>query len=82
MIRSPILKLAVSVLLASTVLNAEPSKSLRLNAIFAELTHSGTMIPQNDITVPATARYLVCGGFAGYDAPDPHTMTNMHLIDD
>lgn len=33
--------------------------------IFAELTHSGTMIPQNDIAVAATARSLGCGVLVG-----------------
>jgi len=33
--------------------------------IFAELTQSGTMIPQNDIAVPATARCLGCGVLVG-----------------
>jgi len=33
--------------------------------IFAELTHSGTMIPQNDIMVAATARCLGCAVLVG-----------------
>ncbi len=33
--------------------------------IFAELTQSGTMIPQNDIAVAATARCLRCGVLTG-----------------
>jgi predicted nucleic acid-binding protein len=33
--------------------------------IFAELTQSGTMIPQNDIAVAATARCLGCGVLVG-----------------
>ena len=33
--------------------------------IFAELTESGTMIPQNDIAVAATARCLGCGVLVG-----------------
>ncbi len=33
--------------------------------IFAELTQSGTMIPQNDIAVAATARCLGCGVLIG-----------------
>lgn len=33
--------------------------------IFAELTLSGSMIPQNDITVAATARSLGCGVLVG-----------------
>jgi tRNA(fMet)-specific endonuclease VapC len=33
--------------------------------IFAELTHDGTMIPQNDIMVAATARHLGCGVLVG-----------------
>jgi predicted nucleic acid-binding protein len=33
--------------------------------IFAELTQSGTMIPQNDIAVAATARCLACGVLVG-----------------
>ncbi len=33
--------------------------------IFAELTQSGTMIPQNDISVAATARCLGCGVLVG-----------------
>lgn len=33
--------------------------------IFAELTHRGTMIPQNDIAVAATARCLGCGVLVG-----------------
>jgi predicted nucleic acid-binding protein len=33
--------------------------------IFAELTKSGTMIPQNDIAVAATARCLGCGVLVG-----------------
>ena len=33
--------------------------------IFAELTHSGTMIPQNDLMVAATARCLGCGVLVG-----------------
>jgi predicted nucleic acid-binding protein len=33
--------------------------------IFAELTHIGTMIPQNDIMVAATARHLGCGVLVG-----------------
>ena len=33
--------------------------------IFAELTQSGTMIPQNDIAVAATARILGCGVLVG-----------------
>jgi predicted nucleic acid-binding protein len=33
--------------------------------IFAELTQSGTMIPQNDIAVAATARCLDCGVLVG-----------------
>ncbi len=33
--------------------------------IFAELTQTGTMIPQNDIAVAATARCLGCGVLVG-----------------
>jgi predicted nucleic acid-binding protein len=33
--------------------------------IFAELTQGGTMIPQNDIAVAATARSLGCGVLVG-----------------
>ncbi len=33
--------------------------------IFAELTQNGTMIPQNDIAVAATARCLGCGVLVG-----------------
>lgn len=33
--------------------------------IFAELTQGGTMIPQNDIAVAATARCLGCGVLVG-----------------
>jgi predicted nucleic acid-binding protein len=33
--------------------------------IFAELTHSGSMIPQNDLMVAATARCLGCGVLVG-----------------
>jgi predicted nucleic acid-binding protein len=33
--------------------------------IFAELTQLGTMIPQNDIAVAATARCLRCGVLVG-----------------
>jgi predicted nucleic acid-binding protein len=33
--------------------------------IFAELTQSRTMIPQNDIAVAATARCLGCGVLVG-----------------
>lgn len=33
--------------------------------IFAELTQQGTMIPQNDIAVAATARCLRCGVLVG-----------------
>jgi tRNA(fMet)-specific endonuclease VapC len=33
--------------------------------IFAELTQSGSMIPQNDIAVAATARCLNCGVLVG-----------------
>jgi predicted nucleic acid-binding protein len=33
--------------------------------IFAELTQKGTMIPQNDIAVAATARCLNCGVLVG-----------------
>lgn len=33
--------------------------------IFAELSQSGTMIPQNDIAVAATARCLGCGVLVG-----------------
>lgn len=33
--------------------------------IFAELTQCGTMIPQNDIAVAATARCLGCGVLVG-----------------
>jgi hypothetical protein len=33
--------------------------------IFAELTQGGTMIPQNDIAVAATARYPGCGVLVG-----------------
>jgi len=33
--------------------------------IFAELTQSGTMIPQNDMAVAATARCLDCGVLVG-----------------
>lgn len=33
--------------------------------IFAELIQHGTMIPQNDITVAATARYLQCPVLVG-----------------
>ncbi|MEO8614122.1 MAG: type II toxin-antitoxin system VapC family toxin, partial [Luteolibacter sp.] len=34
--------------------------------IFAELTQNGTMIPQNDIAVAATARCLGCGVLVGH----------------
>jgi predicted nucleic acid-binding protein len=33
--------------------------------IFAELTQTGTMIPQNDIAIAATARCLACGVLVG-----------------
>jgi predicted nucleic acid-binding protein len=33
--------------------------------IFAELTQNGTLIPQNDIAVAATARCLACGVLVG-----------------
>lgn len=45
--------------------------------IFAELTADGTMIPQNDICVAATARSLGCGVLVG-----PNDEAHFHRVRD